>query len=403
MLASFPCYNASTTVEKLICSDMYVSTLDDKLYGIYTANLQSAKFQDDVDEDAIRRKQRTWLKKRNNCEDITCLKNEYEARIKQLLFDDFRPEKIVRRDAEACQTYVDYANRNELSKLNASASGVELPSEKLSAIFGRNSNSYVPSGSYWQIDLNDDSVRDHLVISVEGTMRVGTGYALSGKNGVLTQSLYGDFDLDLLNIEGRFYIEAKNRLWRLSKNGMFLSVCKFKTLGDSVSVLVSGKDNPVCSKIDPDNIYKWYVDYSSEHKISALPQEERFWSKTPVEGLAQADINNDGQVENIVRLDFIHGGGRGCGATYVAVTDKSLSNIPDTDLNKLLLDELGGYPCGPNLNVLVHDGVAYVDAFNGNRTIYRIKGSSAKKVCEFQERGHYLAVDNSIELEKHDE
>lgn len=115
--ASFPCYNALTTVEKLICSNAYVSTLDDKLIEIYSAKLKSAKFQNEITENSIRQEQKNWLKKRNVCHDITCIKNEYEARIDQLTSINRKGSipLISEKKAEAvCKEIVELANAGKV-------------------------------------------------------------------------------------------------------------------------------------------------------------------------------------------------------------------------------------------------------------------------------------------------
>jgi uncharacterized protein len=77
--ASFDCEKASTKIEKLICSDDALSKLDDDLSAAYDSALQ-----DDKQATAIRHNQMQWLKSRNRCSEINCIKDAYTTRIAQL-------------------------------------------------------------------------------------------------------------------------------------------------------------------------------------------------------------------------------------------------------------------------------------------------------------------------------
>jgi uncharacterized protein len=77
--ASFDCSKVSTAVERMICADPEVSKLDEDLNVRYKAYLtKSAK------PDFIRQRQLYWLKKRNSCKNIGCIKIRYNRRIAEL-------------------------------------------------------------------------------------------------------------------------------------------------------------------------------------------------------------------------------------------------------------------------------------------------------------------------------
>jgi hypothetical protein len=111
------------------------------------------------------------------------------------------------------------------------------------------------------------------------------------------------------------------------------------------------------------------------------------------------DIDNDGHPDNLVRIEYVHGGGRGCGARYLAVTDETRTDIPDTRLNRLLLDELGGHPCGPNLNAFTYGGTAFVEADHGGGTlaIHEVRHGEAKPRCKF--RGRWIYGIDALDLD----
>ncbi|MGB4499192.1 MAG: lysozyme inhibitor LprI family protein [Methylococcaceae bacterium] len=74
--ASFDCEKVSIFVEQAICSEPSLSDLDDLLSRTYKTVLSNAK--------TLEAAQRSWLKTRNHCSDVTCIKNAYEARITEL-------------------------------------------------------------------------------------------------------------------------------------------------------------------------------------------------------------------------------------------------------------------------------------------------------------------------------
>jgi uncharacterized protein len=77
--ASFDCSKASTTVERMICADPEVSKLDEALNVKYKAQLLKSD-----KPDLMRQRQHYWLKARNSCKIIGCIKIYYYQRIAEL-------------------------------------------------------------------------------------------------------------------------------------------------------------------------------------------------------------------------------------------------------------------------------------------------------------------------------
>lgn len=74
--ASFDCAKAATPVEKLICSDDALSTLDEQLGAAYRQALSES-----TDKELIKKAQAEWLKEQRACKDSACLTEKYRARI----------------------------------------------------------------------------------------------------------------------------------------------------------------------------------------------------------------------------------------------------------------------------------------------------------------------------------
>ena len=77
--ASFNCSKASSEVEVMICSDSELSVLDDNLSKIYKQLLSESD-----NKEHLKLEQMKWIKIRNNCDTIDCLKKSYDNRILNL-------------------------------------------------------------------------------------------------------------------------------------------------------------------------------------------------------------------------------------------------------------------------------------------------------------------------------
>lgn len=75
----FDCEKAKSKIEKLICSDDDLPTLDDDLNSSY-----KMATKDKSQANAIRLAQKKWIKERDNCADVDCVKVAYENRIAEL-------------------------------------------------------------------------------------------------------------------------------------------------------------------------------------------------------------------------------------------------------------------------------------------------------------------------------
>jgi len=78
--SSFDCTSAASKTEKAICSDPYLSSLDDKLATQWRTTLGNV-----TDPKALKTDQRQWLKNRNACgTQSACLRREYLIRLTEL-------------------------------------------------------------------------------------------------------------------------------------------------------------------------------------------------------------------------------------------------------------------------------------------------------------------------------
>jgi uncharacterized protein len=393
--ASFNCDKVVSQVEKLICENAKLSTLDESLATTNTQALAKANMPD-----VVRTQQRGWVNNvRNRCSEVKCLGDAYAARITQLasvpnfVNRDSSRSRQSSEDTESCQAVAHYANRDELTSLKVEFLASSKNDDQLKSIFGNEPELY-GSTVYMGVDFNNDGKRDDLLITATGTMRVGRAYVRFGGLGAsvetVDESESGIYDLSVLAIGGNYYILSSDgnlphKLWRMGRGGSVDQVCTFQARPPVVQLTV-GQRKPVCNAVSNHRIQ--YVSYNFTHHFVELPHEDRYWSMYPTDGMAKADIDNDGKSDNVTEISYNSSAGRGCMLSFLATLDASGSNLPDNDLNRLLIGELRGAVCGAKQHIFVFGKQTYLDSSfeDGNRYIYLIKGNKAETACQYSGR-----------------
>src|SRR5262245_54946673 len=77
--ATFDCNKASNFVEKVICSDSRLTSMDDQLGRLYKDALATGSHSE-----ALKTEQKAWLSSRNQCKDSDCIMRAYSDRISAL-------------------------------------------------------------------------------------------------------------------------------------------------------------------------------------------------------------------------------------------------------------------------------------------------------------------------------
>ncbi|WP_168224832.1 lysozyme inhibitor LprI family protein [Rhodoferax aquaticus] len=80
--AGFDCKMAATRVERLICANTELSSLDDALSEAFSFEVERTEFSA-----RLRATQKVWLANRNGCSDVSCIRQQYEHRIAELSCD----------------------------------------------------------------------------------------------------------------------------------------------------------------------------------------------------------------------------------------------------------------------------------------------------------------------------
>lgn len=133
--ASFDCRNASTRVEKLICSSETISKADSELGNVYTYVLANTYAKEK--KSALIAEQKSWIMTiRDRCNDVNCLLHAYRTRIDDLSriqTDRSTARYVVNQNERATQTVEFQRSLKELGingKLTACDLMVELIEDK---------------------------------------------------------------------------------------------------------------------------------------------------------------------------------------------------------------------------------------------------------------------------------
>lgn len=113
--ASFDCQKAGTTIEKQICSDDYLSGLDDLLGSNYK-KMMASNIGSGAQEN-LKSTQLQWLRSRNRCQDRQCLVNAYKVRIEEIC-----AYPVISGMHPGCGTPEDYKHLDKNAQLATSQS-----------------------------------------------------------------------------------------------------------------------------------------------------------------------------------------------------------------------------------------------------------------------------------------
>jgi uncharacterized protein YecT (DUF1311 family) len=380
--ASFDCARAASATEHLICADVQVSDLDNDLADAYARALRGPAGA------AVRHAQQEWIGRvRAACKDAACLRQAYVERIAALT------ARAVAA-ADVCTAVTGYANAGVLEALELRPTE---PPAALRALLARSESLGSEPDDYWSADLDGDGASDAIARATAGTMRESSVAVVPGRAGARPVVFDGPgLDVEPLAIRGHTYLltgDGKRLAGLYSFDGAgFRQVCAFRVRKDVRADLAHGRSEPVCQaalagQLEP-------LPFPLAHRLVRLPVEERFNALAPTPGAALADIDGDGRPELVARFAYEFGGGRGCEATVLGVLDPAGAAVPDSPLNRVLLTDLGGFPCRPTLELVRFHGALYIDArrAQGERSLYRVGHDHAEQVCRIHRTPVHVAL-----------
>lgn len=82
---SFNCRKARTFIEKEICRSPSLSAKDRRMSRLYFQHLRYLEgYGDNLDTNAFKAEQRSWLARRDRCRTSACLHGAYDSRLREL-------------------------------------------------------------------------------------------------------------------------------------------------------------------------------------------------------------------------------------------------------------------------------------------------------------------------------
>ena len=367
--ASFDCKKARSRVDKLICSDRQLSTLDREMPGLFALSLTHSSEPGD-----LKREQRRWIRERDDCEDVTCLATSYEVRIADLAkYTGRLPRTMIQA---LCARVAAPDTRAQTLEQNAGVEDINNDGEPEAAIACSGGTANLPCASY--VDKNNQPV----LIQPQGFD--WNTYSPLGRAAFRHENhtfIYYSRDAALTQPSHLSYVTPTNREFRM---------CEFETLVTS-AVMEGGHD--VCAAVETgEGIEAVELAVSDLDAITSPPRPDTFARHTGI-----VDIDNDGYEEALVELSYESGGAQGCTFNYFELLaadrktlERSSKSTPIRELQSLAPEGYRGRNCGNIQNRLFKFGnkIFYeTNVANAPTMPHEVRvldGSASATLCTFE-------------------
>lgn len=255
--ASFDCNKAASASEKLICGDLRASELDELMGRAYKRALSKALSPNDV-----KQSQKNWLKQRDKCTDVSCIKSEYEQQLNKLREIPYVSQKwkmLKGERSELCQAVFNLVKNDPKMSVKlsgspsylSSISGVsfiewkEISVEKFASImhfdltgepektFRKNLKVKDPFIKYYLAEVNFDSFGDsEYLVKVESDFLGGELWG--GSFDVFTKKLLRPVGVSKNDYYGRPFL-FKNSVYILGAGDISVGIDRvFNEDGDTI-------------------------------------------------------------------------------------------------------------------------------------------------------------------------
>lgn len=426
--ASFDCAKAHTKTEKMICGDAELSKLDEDLGQAFRQVLQ----RDGVKQGTIE-SQRLWLKKvRDSCDDVACMKQAYQGRIKELGLTSSFGIMFVHEPAGRGLT----ATHAQPPTVTASPLSAQAPApvptvqkvakeiprlslkirplvcktvaDAVSRGAGRSLEVEIPEDGLL-IDINGDGKKERVSFEEKQAYLDYSKVHVSTAGGEPIEfnpvpeeerisELIGEH---LIRFGSKYYIygegfETPVYVAILGEDNKEKIVCEFGELKPIVTIASSQNDR-LC-KLSLEHRLD-YVQYNGKpfdgtslgEKDDALvagsydPQGIIVETSAPNE--ASVDIDNDGMPDRVVGLHIITGAGNPpCAGDRLAVLNKT-----DDHLDNAITPMLPNFECMADQAPFMFEGHSYIEM---REKIVQLKSNRLDTICEFHTQRLFQVLDN---------
>jgi hypothetical protein len=212
--------------------------------------------------------------------------------------------------------------------------------------------------SYYEVDLNGDGEPERVGFFassyVDGGVEIVSARTGIHANVDVLQQDEASSILTMIRVDSQPFLlsgEPPTALYDLGQDYRVRRRCLFRR-DDLQASLTVAEDPTVCTAYQSDMLSP--VAFDRMHVLGPLDRT-RYPQTHPAEGLARVDIDNDGVVDNVVRLQYSGLRGPLCG-DFFAVTDATRTRLIDSPLNELL----ARMPCAAAQRLLTFQGRTYI-------------------------------------------
>ncbi len=401
--AGFDCNLASTEIEKKICTNTTLSSLDSELTIQYTTLLGESN-----NPQQFKIEQRQWLKNtRNKCIDVNCLIDVYNLRIQQLYFisktlDNDTAKKI-------CNEILSQFNNGTIEN-NFEALQPSTLDEKTA--YSKSNNFSYLNGTF-NIDINGENKK---LSSINTAGTCGSGYIFDSENQTQETDLYNDQNDENLRwahwgyydslmlmqdqailITGNFFNKNSITLasW-LDNKGKRHPLCSFSAKKETQVSIINSKNDNLCNKVKSQSILNFIVQNPSNKIKSDAPPEGGLG--VPRIKTSALDLDNDGKQDLIGIYEYDSSSGCGAFVQRLRELNQDTLDAEMSDLNNQLERGMFQFASwGPILGTTPESWWHSVQLFNyenkayllaakegSNAAVYSFWGNEKKEWCDFQ-------------------
>lgn len=337
--ASFDCSKASTEIDKTICENDWIGSLDEELSLFYTKLRESLSKEE---SSILLSEQREWIRERNkSCETAynkkSCLSDRYRKRVNTL---KIRYEEPLLPSKDNLKEMCD-----EISELDASGRRK----------YGDSISTYDIDKDIMAYDINNDGIKEIAERCYGGTMRTPCirfknmdGSKIQRKTINYEWKTYWTYGLKVFSKEGKWFrlhsyddnlVKPVYVSYMTPENNEYV-VCEFEN--KEVEQFLPSKSvieaNEVCSAImEGDSSKIINITLFEKPIISRSDVSDLGRYATGLERQGYLDYNNDGSPNYIGELEYTSGAGRGCEYNYFDELSEDRKLFIESEDRSLLL------------------------------------------------------------------
>jgi len=394
--ASFDCKKASTSIEKTVCADNMLNDLDEQLSYKFNA-IKNLLPKDKVY--VFIKEQRKWLKVRNQCNTknnlVDCIKTNYQKRSNIL--------------------------ENKYKQLLSLKVPSHNEAEEICNNIAKNPNLFIQKHKIHKnnFDINNDGITEKIIKYNTPAYETPEGKQIIPKYAYEWKDYWPS---------GLISLQINNKVFQLRtydsslKQPLFLSyidhenyemvVCDFNNTTVENVIPANNIQNSyeLCSTVDtitivtgdPNFSFKNYPSYLGEGPLAHIKfnptldvnssyfehkYNNKWYSYKNKE--ASFDFDNDGKIDELIKIKHSSSDGRLCDVVYIDETDSNNMKKTLTNSRKLLLNiqELNinsSYPdCGTHSGFFEYKGEVYYEELGKHKhNILQIKDNKISTICK---------------------